>query len=1131
MNTINKTNRQNYISKQDLFYDKPVRNSWDGLPIGNGVTGTVVWTRGTAVYMQFNRVDLFATNSSTTATDFDMVSPGFYGIHEYRGGLGTLIIDMGVDTAPGGICLQRLSFYHGTACLESETFKAEIFMAADCDLLCARVRRKVPCDKPITIAVEALREAHIVRQNHHAHTWFEKHDGCPVLRQRFEEKADNGFTENDHYMESALIPEFCTVEGVGLPVDVATNFFPGKERLYNNDYDYRAILDNLLRYRARLEQRVFTLEADVRELVLYTVTAVSDDRHINPAEKAGAVLKEGIKRGYREIKASHRSWWGDFWDRSYVLFKDYPLFDRYFVTNLYYMGSCMRGAYPAQYNGLLWNTQGDLAHWGGQYWWYNTGRNFYCLDKLGHGELAMPLFKKLVRNIPRYTQASRQQWKGDGIYFPETDAFNGPERLPDHIAEQLHVLLVQGKPPGSDFLNYIKNRSGMVSRWALFLNKEEQKRGIVNNFGWHSNLVYNAGDVANIMWEHYLHTRDKTFLEDYAYPWMEGVVLFYITFPGLVKEEDGKYHLHHTGWAESIASARDVIDDLVVIRGLFPTVIKAARILNKEIPFEDRMLDVLENLAPYPDNEMADAISPNRHPEGHPTYAMAREPVRGHASNGCSNDCRLRMTFLFDLVNLENRETQPEIWERTMRSLEAFSNVKEIMNDAHPTHGNWGYVWNRTVLKTARMGRTDLVEKGLPTLLRQFTMPNHYGQHKKIWQWPNRMPWTNEVQSSSIQETGALCDCLQEPLMQCISAETGGEDSVIHLFPAWPKKWDAEFQLHSRDDFDVYAGQQDGEITGVVIDSLGGLTCRVRNPWKGKRVILTDREMGEECILTGDLLVFPTRKGNTYRLCREGDNTEVAFLEDCKPVFLFDQVSVQLPFYDGVPTVAPGEETAAVLSLPVDGVVFTCDDNQTAEVNAKTWHGRTFALIKGIRVGDTGIRAKVNGRTVAEAEIRVRHKMVNDYDPDIVYGGDWEGWWYTICDDGFRREHLLYGKSGRENNPPDLVQEAGGYFLDPDSMNLPRPWYDDYHYTSEASAYFEYAFTGTGVEIIGLGCPEGGEAEVFIDNTFVGVISCKNPKKVYQYVLYRKEDLNYGNHSLRVVVKNGVFYLDAVRIL
>ena len=45
-----------------------------------------------------------------------------------------------------------------------------------------------------------------------------------------------------------------------------------------------------------------------------------------------------------------------------------------------------------------------------------------------------------------------------------------------------------------------------------------------------------------------------------------------------------------------------------------------------------------------------------------------------------------------------------------MHSLEACTNVKEILNDAHPTHREWGYVWNRTVLKAALMVLTDLVD-------------------------------------------------------------------------------------------------------------------------------------------------------------------------------------------------------------------------------------------------------------------------------------------------------------------------------------------------------------------------------------------------------------------------------------
>lgn len=127
------------------------------------------------------------------------------------------------------------------------------------------------------------------------------------------------------------------------------------------------------------------------------------------------------------------------------------------------------------------------------------------------------------------------------------------------------------------------------------------------------------------------------------------------------------------------------------------------------------------------------------------------------------------------------------------------------------------------------------------------------------------------------------------------------------------------------------------------------------------------------------------------------------------------------------------------------------------------------------------------------------------------------------------REQRLYGRSGRENHPGDDRIEAGNYFLDPDSMNRPRPWYDSYHYTAQSGAYFEYAFTGRGVEIIGVGCPAGGVAEVYVDDSSVGTFSSHTPAQQYQHSLYTRDGLGRGAHRLRVVASSGTLYLDALK--
>jgi hypothetical protein len=53
------------ISRADLTYDKPVPRSEEGLPVGNGTMGSLVWTSPSA--LKINRVDVYANNSYTNS--------------------------------------------------------------------------------------------------------------------------------------------------------------------------------------------------------------------------------------------------------------------------------------------------------------------------------------------------------------------------------------------------------------------------------------------------------------------------------------------------------------------------------------------------------------------------------------------------------------------------------------------------------------------------------------------------------------------------------------------------------------------------------------------------------------------------------------------------------------------------------------------------------------------------------------------------------------------------------------------------------------------------------------------------------------------------------------------------------
>lgn len=108
------------------------------------------------------------------------------------------------------------------------------------------------------------------------------------------------------------------------------------------------------------------------------------------------------------------------------------------------------------------------------------------------------------------------------------------------------------------------------------------------------------------LWQHYLYTGDKIFLEKQAYPLMKGAAEFCLAW--LVQDNNGKYitspstspenkFISPTGYegATSFGSTAD----LAMIRELFLNIIAAQKILNTDPEFTDKINTTLNNLYPY----------------------------------------------------------------------------------------------------------------------------------------------------------------------------------------------------------------------------------------------------------------------------------------------------------------------------------------------------------------------------------------------------------------------------------------------------------------------------------------------------------------------------------------------------
>ena len=120
----------------------------------------------------------------------------------------------------------------------------------------------------------------------------------------------------------------------------------------------------------------------------------------------------------------------------------------------------------------------------------------------------------------------------------------------------------------------------------------------------------------------------------------------------------------------------------------------------------------------------------------------------------------------------------------------------------------------------------------------------------------------------SVEDIGAASDALHLALCQGVPAGPGGE-TVIHVFAAWPKCWDAAFTLLCRGAFLVTSSMRKGTIEFVEIKSRASSQCRLHNPWSGAKVTVY-RDGKKWKSLEGSLLKFETTKGRLFVIVPEG---------------------------------------------------------------------------------------------------------------------------------------------------------------------------------------------------------------------------------------------------------------------
>jgi hypothetical protein len=838
------------ISQADLVYDKPVPRSEEGMPIGNGRMGSLVWTSPTAVKLQINRVDLQPINRETNSF--------FERNTDYMGGCGFVDIDLGgagPDVFTNDGTTQHLSVYDGLLDMKTRGgLTARLLAWHARDVMAIEIDDQRATPESIQVNLRMLR--------------FE----APYFGGDLERMVANHIvtvrTRNHTAASQLVVDDHASANANGPRIGLLQEFHEGTHAAKSGVMIALAGRPSLARYADDTNVRLVAPAARGRFVILIASAATLDAKE-DIAATTARELDAAASKDFAALAADNASWWHAFWDRGSIALHSSDGVADYVALNyhyfLYVMASTSRGKFPPKFNGMLWNTAGDLRTWGAQHWFANLSCYYEALFATNRLDLLDPMFDMYSGMFEASALAAKQQWGSEGIYIPETVWFDGLAALPDDIAAEMRDLFLMRKPwaeRSARFNAYASTKTPYTSRWNFIGggNWVEGKwmpteRGF-GPYGPVTHILGSTAKIAYLYWRRYEYTDDEIWLRDRAYPMIKGAAEFYRHFPNLTKGPDGKLHIHFVNSNESVMGANDTDEDLSAMRGIFAVAIRASEILKVDATLAVQWRQALADLPALTTSDTPEALKPDNY-TGPRVFVRGVKPIvngRGFLPDGNS----MPMWF-FDLVNLENPDRdQLAIANATFDR--AFPNG---IDDKTPVG-----VLSKMAIAGTTLGRVEATRVLIPNQIRTLRAERDTA-YKQGLPLANRMTLREGPQALDAQRLGRAAEGLQLALLQSAPGTPGGE-AVIRVFPAWPKEWDASYTLRARGAFIVSASHKAGKIESVTLKSEAGGVCRVRNPWGAGAAVAVRRNGKRAGLLRGAVFTIATTRGETIVLAPAG---------------------------------------------------------------------------------------------------------------------------------------------------------------------------------------------------------------------------------------------------------------------
>ncbi|HIR52955.1 MAG TPA: glycoside hydrolase N-terminal domain-containing protein [Candidatus Onthovicinus excrementipullorum] len=159
------------------------------------------------------------------------------------------------------------------------------------------------------------------------------------------------------------------------------------------------------------------LRSGEESLIVYTVVSTHDGEDV--LKHGERLLSGALAKGYDTALAEHKEWWADYWAKSAIDLPD-PLLEKSWYVGNYLLASCSRkGFHPMPLQGLWTADNGELPPWKGDYHHdLNTQLCYQSYGKANHLDEGACFIDYLMKLAPQAEKFARTYYGTDGLCLP-----------------------------------------------------------------------------------------------------------------------------------------------------------------------------------------------------------------------------------------------------------------------------------------------------------------------------------------------------------------------------------------------------------------------------------------------------------------------------------------------------------------------------------------------------------------------------------------------------------------------------------------------------------------------------------------------------------------------------------------